>query len=79
MTEMKKHLYGESNGLGYELIGYYYIPTLTLSAEKQRTIGKWGRMHWDYCFSTVSLLMTFTRPTSTSDNVRFAGTKSNPS
>ena len=48
MTEMKKHIYDESNGLWYELIGDYYISVLTLSSEEQRPIGKWGRMHWDY-------------------------------
>ena len=48
MTEMKKHIYDESNGLWYELIGDYYIPVLTLSSEEQRPIGKWGRVHWDY-------------------------------
>ena len=30
MTEMKKHIYDESNGLWYELIGDYYIPILVL-------------------------------------------------
>lgn len=48
MTEMKKHIYDESNGLWYERIGDYYIPVLTLSAEEQRPIGKWGRMYRDY-------------------------------
>lgn len=48
MTEMKKHIYDESNGLWYELIGDYYIPVLTLSSEEQRPIGKWGRMHRNY-------------------------------
>ena len=105
MTELKKHIYNESNGLRYELIGDYYIrcemtptsigggpqvcisgspishpiyaprgcagirigicqqswpefrsktrervlnPLLTLTAEEQRPIGKWGRMHRDY-------------------------------
>ena len=48
MTEMKKHIYDESNGLWYELIGDYYSPILTLSSEEQRPIGKWGRMHRDY-------------------------------
>ena len=48
MTEMKKHIYDESNGLWYELIGDYYIPVLTLSSEEQRPIGKSGRMHRDY-------------------------------
>ena len=32
MTEMKKHIYDESNGLWYELIGDYYIPVLTLTS-----------------------------------------------
>ena len=48
MTEMKKHIYDETNGLWYELIGDYYIPVLTLSSDEQRPIGKWGRMHRDY-------------------------------
>ena len=48
MTEMKKHIYDESNGLWYELIGDYYIPVLTLSSEEQRPIGKWGRMHREH-------------------------------
>ena len=48
MTEMKKHIYDENNGLWYELIGDYYIPVLTLPSKEQRPIGKWGRMHRDY-------------------------------
>lgn len=48
MTEMKKHIYDDSNGLWYELIGDYYIPVLNLSSEEQRPIGKWGRIHRDY-------------------------------
>ena len=48
MTEMKKHIYDENNGLWYELIGDYYIPVLALSSEEQRPIGKWGRLHRDY-------------------------------
>ena len=48
MTEMQKHIYDESNGLWYELIGDYYIPVLTLSSDEQRPIGKWGRLHRDY-------------------------------
>ena len=48
MTEMKKHIYDENNGLWYELIGDYYIPVLSLSSEEQRPIGKRGRMHRDY-------------------------------
>ena len=30
MTEMKKHIYDEDNGLWYVLIGDYNIPVLTL-------------------------------------------------
>ena len=48
MTDIKKHIYDESNGLWYERIGDYYIPILTLPSEEQRPIGKWGRMHRDY-------------------------------
>ena len=48
MTEMKKHIYDENNGLWYELIGDYYIPVLSLSSKELRPIGKWGRMHRDY-------------------------------
>ena len=48
MTEMKKHIFDESNGLWYERIGDYYIPVFTLSSEEQRSIGKWGRMHREY-------------------------------
>ena len=48
MTEMKKHIYDENNGLWYERIGDYYTPVLTLSSEEQRPIGKWERMHRDY-------------------------------
>ena len=42
MTEMKKYIYDESNGLWYELIGDYYILFLTLPSDEQRPIGRWG-------------------------------------
>ncbi len=48
MTEIKKHIYDETNGLWYKPVGDYYIPTLALSSEEQRPIGKWGRMHREY-------------------------------
>ena len=47
MTEMKKHIYDENNGLWYECSGDYYIPMLRLP-EENRPIGKWGQMHRDY-------------------------------
>ena len=48
MTEMKKHIYDERNGLWYELVGDYYIPLLSLPAKQQRPIRKWGRMRQNY-------------------------------
>ena len=37
----------EENGIAYELVGDYYIPVLELPDE-DRSIGKYGRMHWEY-------------------------------
>lgn len=48
MTEMKKHIYDESNGLWYELVGDYYIPLLALPVKQQCPIGKWRRMRWNF-------------------------------
>lgn len=47
MEELKNHIYDETNGLHYTLIGDYYIPDLELP-EETRPIGIWGRMHKDY-------------------------------
>ena len=57
MTEMKKHIYDESNGLWYELIGDCYIPILVLPSEEQRPIGKWGRMHREYLREHCPILL----------------------
>lgn len=35
------------NGIGYVLVGDYYIPDLKLP-EEERPIGKYGRMHREY-------------------------------
>ena len=56
MTEMQKHIYDESNGLWYELTGDYYIPLLTLPTEEHRSIGKWGRMRWNFLMEHRPLL-----------------------
>ena len=46
---MDKYIYDENNGLWYELQGDYYIPCLSLPAEKEkRYIGVWGRRHLRY-------------------------------
>jgi hypothetical protein len=47
MSELKKHIYDEENGLYYTLVGDYYIPDLKLP-EEHRPIGKYGRMHREY-------------------------------
>ena len=47
MDKLKKHIYDESNGLHYTLVGDYYIPDLKLPEEK-RHIGHYGRLHRDY-------------------------------
>ena len=47
MEELKNHIYDETNGLHYTLIGDYYIPDLELP-EETRPIGIWGWMHKDY-------------------------------
>ena len=44
---MKQIIYDERNGLWYTLCGDYYVPELA-TPEKNRPIGKWGRMHRDY-------------------------------
>lgn len=46
---MDKYIYDDKNGLWYELQGDYYIPCITLPAEKEnKTIGVWGECHLCY-------------------------------
>lgn len=45
---MDKYIYDENNGLWYERKGDYYIPCLTLPAEKEKPIGTWGQRHQTY-------------------------------
>ena len=46
---MCEYIYDESNGLWYELQEDYYIPCLTLPAEKEnKPIGLWGQRHLRY-------------------------------
>lgn len=47
MSELKKHIYDDNNGLHYTLVGDYYIPDFQLPKE-ERSIGKYGRMHREY-------------------------------
>lgn len=60
---MEKYIYDESNGLWYELQGDYYIPCLTLPAEKEeKYIGVWGQRHKcylkEYRKATYTTLLT---------------------
>ena len=46
---MDKYIYDKSKGLWYELQGDYYIPCLTLPAEKEnKPISLWGQRHKHY-------------------------------
>ena len=47
MDKLKKHIFDESNGLYYTLVGDYYIPDLKLP-EENRSIGHYGRLHRYY-------------------------------
>ncbi len=47
MDKLKGHIYDESNGLHYTLVGDYYIPDLKLP-EENRPIGRYGQLHRDY-------------------------------
>ena len=47
MDKLKEHIYDESNGLYYTLVGDYYIPGLKLP-EENRPIGHYGRLYRDY-------------------------------
>lgn len=40
--------YVQENGIGYVLMGDYYIPDIQLGDVDDRPIGRWGRMHRDY-------------------------------
>lgn len=45
---MEKFIYGNSNGLWYELHGDYCLPCLSIPEEEVHTIGIWGRKHQQY-------------------------------
>ena len=47
MSDQKKILYDDSNGLDYVLVGDYYLPMIDLPDET-RPIGYWGMLRKDY-------------------------------
>ena len=57
MDELALSIHDEANGLNYILVGDYYIPAVELPEGDDRSIGKWGRMHWAYLEETNPLLL----------------------
>ena len=55
---MDKYIYDENNGLWYAKQGDYYIPCLTLPAEKEKPIGIWGQQHQNYLKNYKKALYT---------------------
>ena len=47
MSDQKKILHDDRNGLDYVLVGDYYIPMLALP-EENRLIGYWGMIRKEY-------------------------------
>ena len=47
MSDQKKILHDDRNGLGYVLVGDYYLPMIDLP-EETRPIGYWGMLRKDY-------------------------------
>lgn len=45
---MDKYIFNENNSLWYELVGDYYFPCLTVSAEEEQPVGVWGQRHKRY-------------------------------
>ncbi|MDE6567196.1 MAG: TnpV protein [Lachnospiraceae bacterium] len=50
---MDKYVFDNSTELWYELSGDYYIPCLTLPAEKEKPIGVYGQRHLRYLKDTI--------------------------
>lgn len=44
----EKAHHGRKTGISYTLHGDYYLPDLTLPAEKEKPIGIWGQRHLQY-------------------------------
>ena len=56
---MQKNIYNEQTGISYTLQGDYYLPDLTLPAQKEeRHIGVWGQRHLRYLKQHRKVLYT---------------------
>ena len=47
MSELRKKIHDDNNGLDYVLVGDYYLPVLSLP-EENRPIGYWGMLRKEY-------------------------------
>ena len=47
MSELRKKIHDDNNGLDYVLVGDYYLPVLSLP-EETRPIGYWGMLQNEY-------------------------------
>lgn len=47
MSELRKKIHDDNNGLDYVLLGDYYLPVLSLP-EETRSIGYWGMLRKKY-------------------------------
>ena len=47
MSELRKKIHDDNNGLDYVLVGDYYLPVLSLP-EETRPIGCWGMLRKEY-------------------------------
>ena len=47
MSELRKKIHDDNNGLDYVLVGDYYLPVLSLP-EENRPIGYWGMLREEY-------------------------------
>ena len=55
---MKQYYIDEKTGISYTLQGDYYLPNLTLPAEKNKPIGIWGQRHLRYIRQHRKVLYT---------------------
>ena len=57
MSELKAKIHDAETGIGYILVGDYYIPAIELPEDDDRPLGKWGRMHRAYLEEVNPLLL----------------------
>lgn len=58
MSELRKKIHDDNNGLDYVLVGDYYLPVLSLQ-EETRQIGYWGMLRKEYLKEHKSGMYSF--------------------